>query len=316
MRHVHSLSEAKLSGRSLVTIGAFDGVHRGHQYLVNQLIESAFRQDAVPIVLTFYPHPSMVTRGFQTGFYLSDPGHKAHLLGELGVEVVITHPFNEVIRHIRARDFISELVDNLNPTALWVGEDFAMGYQREGNVAFLRQVGSAYGFKVQVVDFVTDNEGNRYSSSRIREAVKEGNVILAADLLGRYYSVSGKVVKGAQRGRTIGIPTANIDVPGEMAVPGQGVYAAYACIDKRVLLSVVNIGLRPTFNRTELQPTVEVHILDFEGDLYGQMVSVAFVTKLRDEMKFDDVKDLVNQIHADIAQAREISIVNPAPEHC
>lgn len=316
MRHVHSLSEAKLSGRSLVTIGAFDGVHRGHQYLVNQLIDSAYRQDAVPIVLTFYPHPSMVTRGFQPGFYLSLPDHKASLLGELGVEIVITHPFTDAIRHIRARDFIGELVDNLNPNALWVGEDFAMGYQREGNVEYLRQVGPSHGFRVQVVDFVTDNEGNRYSSSRIREAVKIGNVILAADLLGRYYSVSGMVVKGAQRGRTIGIPTANIDVPVEVALPGQGVYAAYACVGERVLLAVVNIGLRPTFNSEELHPTVEAHILDFDEDLYGQTVSLAFVTKLRDEMKFDGVESLVTQIHADIAHARDIASVKSAPRRC
>lgn len=304
MRHIHSLSDANLNKPSVVTIGAFDGVHRGHQYLIGKLIGHARATGYVPTVLTFYPHPRMVLQGPEPGFYLTLPDDKARLLGYLGVELVITHPFNDEVRQVRAADFVDRLIRHLNMRALWVGEDFALGYQREGTVAFLRQQGTERGFAVEVVDLM-DAGDERVSSSRVRAALAQGDTAEAARLLGRPYFISGTVVEGARRGRTIGIPTANLAVPEELAIPARGVYAARVPVDGHNTAAVVNIGMRPTFEGNSAL-TVEAHLLDFSGDLYGRELEVHFVERLRDEQKFNGVEALLVQIERDIAVAREM----------
>jgi riboflavin kinase / FMN adenylyltransferase len=304
MRHVNSLEEANLLQPSVLTIGAFDGVHRGHQLLISEATEFARENHLVPVVLTFFPHPEMVLRGPKPGFYLTLPDQKAELLGNLGVELVVTHPFNDEVRHMRAAEFVNRLLRYLNMKALWVGADFAMGYQREGNIDFLRSKAQGHSFSLRVIDLM-DAGGERVSSSRIREELVQGHVEEAARLLGRPYGLSGTVVEGAKRGRTIGIPTANLSVPDEQAAPARGVYAAWVIVNNSRHPAVVNIGMRPTFDGSGVQ-VVEAHLLDFTGDIYDQTLTLEFTARLRDEMKFAGVDALLAQIQHDIASARTL----------
>lgn len=304
MRHIRSLQAANLDRPAAVTIGAFDGVHRGHQSLISQFVESAASSGLTPVVLTFHPLPRLVIGGFEPGFYLTLPDDRAALLGELGVELVITHPFNDEVRHIRAAAFVDSLRESLDMRALWVGADFAMGYQREGNVSFLQAEGAQKGFEVRVVDLM-DAGDERVSSSRVRAALAAGDVEEADRLLGRPHFVRGEVVFGDRRGSTIGIPTANLAIPVEMAIPARGVYAGWAGVEEALHPAVVNIGLRPTFDGAAAS-TVEAHLLDFSADLYGQKLTLHFTARLRDEQKFSGVEALVRQIEADIRQAREL----------
>ncbi|MBN1313761.1 MAG: bifunctional riboflavin kinase/FAD synthetase [Anaerolineae bacterium] len=304
MRHIHSLEQADLSRPSVVTIGMFDGVHRGHQYLINQLLDQAHANHQVPVVLTFFPHPRMVIGGNQPHYYLTLPQTKAQLLGEMGIELVITHPFDDTVRHIRAAAFIESLVEYLNMRSLWVGKNFTLGYQREGNIDFLQTEAKRQDFDLQVIDMM-DTGGERISSSRIRDALQVGDVTEAARLLGRIYRVPGQVIKGVGRGHTLGFPTANLTVPDEQAIPARGVYACWTLFGQAKIPTVTNIGLRPTFDGTNTQ-TIEAHLLDFSGELYGHSIELDFVARLRAEQKFSGPQALIDQIQRDIDQARTI----------
>jgi riboflavin kinase/FMN adenylyltransferase len=256
-------------------------------------------------VLTFYPHPAAVLHGQSEGAYLTLPQQKAEILISLGVELVVVHPFDDEVRHVRAADFVDSLLSNLNMVELWVGEDFALGYQREGNVPFLQAQAAAKGFTLRVVDFYADVAGERVSSTSVRRALATGDVDVAARLMGRTYRLMGTVVAGAKRGRTIGIPTANLLPPMELAVPQRGVYAAWVSVAGGSHQAVVNIGLRPTFDGPP-GLMIEAHLLDYSGDLYDQQIGIDFVKRLRDERRFEGVAQLVEQIHSDIAQARRL----------
>lgn len=304
MRHVYSLEQAAISQPSVVTIGVFDGVHRGHQSLIGQLVDRGHASRQVPVVLTFYPYPEMVLRGYRPRFYLTLPDAKARLMGALGVELVITHPFDDSVRHIRAAAFVDSLLARLQMASLWVGADFAMGYQREGNVDFLRGEAQRRGFELRVVDLM-DAGGERVSSTRVRDALQVGDVVEAARLLGRPFCIAGRVAQGAGRGRTIGFPTANLDIPEDQAIPARGVYACRAVVGQVHIPAVTNIGLRPTFDGNGIL-TVETHLLDFSRDLYGQTIELEFVAHLRAEQKFSGPEGLIHQIHHDITQARAI----------
>jgi len=304
MRHVSSLEEASPTRPSALAIGVFDGVHQGHQELIAKLVQYAHDQALTPVVLTFYPNPIEIIKGPQPNFYLTPPGYKAQLLSDLGVEVVITYPFNEDARQIRAAAFLDLLVDNLDVKALWVGRDFAMGYQREGNLKFLQEQATQRGYTVHVIEDVADFEG-RISSSKIRQMLAEGNVNEAANLLGRCYRLSGLVLEGDKRGRTIGFPTANLDLSSSVVIPANGVYAAWALVDGHNIPSAVNIGVRPTLTDSNTS-TVEAHLIDYSGDLYGKTIALEFVARLRDEQKFNGLEELVAQISADVDKAREI----------
>ena len=305
VQHIRTLEAAQLSRPSLVTIGVFDGVHRGHQHLIRQMVSYAQSHDLLAVALTFYPYPAMVIGGFRPGYYLTLPDIKAKYLGELGIDLVVTHPFDDQVRHIRAASFVDSLIAHLNMQALWVGEDFALGYQREGNVAFLQEQAKLRGFELRVVDMM-DAGGERISSTRIREELQKGDVKEAARLLGRLYWLSGTVIEGAKRGRTIGIPTANLSISEEQAVPARGVYAAFAHVDQKPWPAVVNIGYRPTFDGQRSRTVVEAHLLDFAADLYGQELGLEFVARLRDEQTFDGVAALLAQIQRDIVLARKL----------
>lgn len=299
--HIHNLLEAQLTRSSLVTIGVFDGVHRGHQYLIQRLVADAHRNERLAVVLTFFPHPDVVLHGQDGRYYLTTPDQKASLLLALGVDYVITHPFDDGLRQMRAAVFVDELLNRLKMKALAVGADFAMGYQREGDADFLRGQGAAKGFDVQVVDLVT-NDSETISSTAIRGALEAGDVALARKWLGRSYAVSGSIVKGEQRGRQIGFPTANVAVWEQQVIPANGVYASWVTVQGERYMAATNVGVRPTFDGQLV--TVEPHILDFERGIYGESLTVTFEKRLRDEMKFDGLDALIAQIGADVDSSR------------
>lgn len=306
MQHVNSLEHVQPDRPAVVTVGVFDGVHLGHQALIKRLVAEAHGSNRAAAVLTFFPHPDVVLRGISGRYYLTTAEEKATLLGELGVDVVVTHPFNDETRQIRAADFVDRLLNHLKMSSLWATADFAMGYKREGNLQFLTAQGQEKGFSVETIELVhRDGNGAKISSSEIRTALTEtGNVQQAAEWLGRSYSVQGKVVQGNQRGRTIGFPTANLDIWEQKVVPAFGVYACRATIEGQTFNAVTNIGNRPTFDGMNM--TVEAHLLDFDADVYGQEMTLAFVQRLRGEQKFDGIDALVAQITKDRDTAREI----------
>ena len=303
MRLIRNLEDAQLTEESVVTIGSFDGVHRGHQSLIAGVREAALKANRAAVVMTFFPHPSVVL-GRAQPFYLTSPEEKLVQINQAGVDLLIEWPFTPETARIRAAEFVDQLVTHLHMRELWIGHDFALGYQREGNAEFLARLGETRGFTVQSVEPIT-NDGEVISSSAIRTALKQDDVAHAARLLGRPFRLSGRVVPGDGRGRTIGIPTANLDVWAEHAVPANGVYACRAWVGHLPHAAAVNIGIRPTVtDRT--QRTIEAHLLDFDKDLYGINVTLDFVEFLRGEQKFNGVPELVAQINRDVARTREI----------
>ena len=288
-----------------MTIGAFDGVHRGHQALIGQMVAEAHANGRAAVVLTFFPHPSVVLRGRRPSFYLSSPEEKAEYLSALGVDATVTHPFNLAVSEITATEFVNRLVRYARLEELWCGSDFALGHNREGTVEFLEAAGKTRGFGVRVMPPVLI-DGEVISSTRIRQTLRDGAVEQAARYLGRPFRLGGQVVEGAKRGRQLGIPTANLAISEERATPAVGVYACRASAPDWQGQAVVNIGFRPTFEGAEARPTVEAHLLDFSGDLYGKTVSLDFIARLRPEIKFPGIDSLLAQIQRDILQARSI----------
>lgn len=304
MQHWYSLESPQLDRPSIVTIGAFDGVHLGHQALIQRLVTNAHTQNYAAIVLTFFPHPDVVLQSLSERHYLTHPEKRAALLGELGVDVVITHPFNEETRQMRAAAFVDQLLRHLQMRALWATADFAMGYQREGNISFLREQGTHKGFRVETIELLTNDSGARVSSSVIRRALTEGNVTQARHYLGRPYQLEGEVVHGEKRGRQIGFPTANVRVWEMQVLPANGVYACLAHLGDETFFAVTNVGNRPTFNGLSI--TVEAHLLDFNRDIYAQTLRLDFMERLRGEMKFNGIDNLIAQIQQDVEQGRQL----------
>jgi riboflavin kinase / FMN adenylyltransferase len=304
MKHIHGFPK-KLLKKSWVTIGSFDGVHLGHQHILRNLTANANNNNALAVVVTFYPHPMVVLRGPRESFYLSTINEKAKLLGETGVDYVMTHPFDQEISKYSAETFVKKLKDHLNMEQLWIGYDFSLGHNREGNFKKLTELGKKFNYKVVENYPITDNE-EIISSTLIRKYLGKGNIARVEKLLGRTYTLKGKVVLGDQRGRTIGVPTANISIPDEIAVPKAGVYACIASINGKSYQSVTNIGVRPTFEKDPVPPRVEVHLLDFKGDIYGETLQISLIEFLRPEIKFDGIESLVSQINKDILKGKGI----------
>ena len=302
MKHYRSLAEISLNACWL-TIGSFDGVHRGHQAIISQLVRAARTAGEPAVVLTFFPHPAMVLRNRQDPLYLSTPEERAELLGALGVDVVITYPFTLQVASQTALEFMSEISRRIHPRHLLVGYDFALGRGREGNVARLQAIGTELGYTLDVISQI-ELEGEIVSSSQIRAALADGNVLKASRLLGRAYQVSGEVVHGDGRGRLLGIPTANLELWPFRVIPKAGVYACQAQIDGQTWKAVVNIGVRPTFDKQSTVQHIEAHVLDLDEDLYGRQMQLAFIERLRDEQRFPSVEALVEQIRQDIQHAR------------
>ena len=304
MTHIHGLNAITLDRPALVTIGVFDGVHRGHQHLIRQLVQTAHAADRLAVALTLFPHPDLVLSGLSGRYYLMTPDQKADQLSALGVDVVVTQPFDDTTRHLHAADFVDALLTHLHMAELWITADFALGYQREGDFNFLQAQGAAKGFRVHELTLLDGDDSSKISSTAIRAALNNGQVEQAAALLGHHYTVSGLVVQGDKRGRTIGFPTANVDPWAEQVIPANGVYACVVTLDGERFLAVTNIGQRPTFNGEGIR--IEAHLLDFDRDIYGQMLTVEFIARLRGEQKFATIDALIAQIGADREQARQL----------
>lgn len=304
MHHYWSLQAVHLQS-SWLTIGSFDGVHRGHQQIILKMTNGAHTAGAPSVVLAFFPHPAVVLRKRQDLYYLTTPEERAEILEGLGVDVVITYPFNQEVANMGARQFLLELKAHLSPSQLWVGYDFALGRGREGDVPTLRKLGKELGFRLHVVRPV--QAASQYvSSSLIRQKLAEGEVNTVTHLLGRPYRIDGVVIHGDGRGHALGIPTANLEVWPERALPKAGVYACKATIGGESWGALTNVGVRPTFEAQPVSPRVEAHLLDFDRDLYGQSIRLGFITRLRDEQRFPNVQALVAQIQQDIVRGREI----------
>jgi len=302
MQHLLSLDGVFLECAWL-TIGSFDGVHLGHQAIVRELVAGAKQESASSALLTFHPHPAVVLNKRKAANYLTSPEERANLVGELGVDVVVTHPFNKDVASMSARQFIEYLKAHLGFTRMVVGVNFGLGRDREGDIPTLRRLGEELGYSIKTIDPVLNGD-EIVSSSRIRARLVEGDVQSSGRLLGRPFRMSGVIVHGDARGKTIGVPTANLDVWPERAFPKSGVYACRAFSDSTYWNAVTNVGVRPTFETHVTTPQVEAHLLDFEGDLYGRYVALDFIQYLREEHKFPNVNALIDQIHQDITQAR------------
>jgi riboflavin kinase/FMN adenylyltransferase len=306
MEVIDDLSSANPNKDTIITIGAFDGVHWGHQHLIQQMVEEARQTQRLAGLITFHPHPRAVLCPHNPTRCLSTPGEKAALLETLGLDILVILPFDQDMAQTPARDFIARVRRHLHIAELWVGKDFALGRRREGGVEALQAMGQELGFTVRVVEPLTW-QGEIISSSRIRSLLLKGEVRQATQLLGRYPSLAGEVMRGSQRGHCLGFPTANLEVRQERVVPADGIYAVYARLGEERHLGVVNVGVRPSFEIGS-QRVVEVHILDFKGDIYGCDLVVEFVERLRDERRFADVEELKAQIERDITQAWHILV--------
>lgn len=297
------LAQAPVEGGGYVTIGVFDGVHRGHQHLITAMVEAAHTAGSTAIAVTFDPHPATVL-GRKPPPLLTTPTERADLLAALGLDVLVILPFTPALARTSAADFVAALVQHLRLAELWGGPDFALGYRREGDIPCLQRLSARWSFAMRVVEPLMW-EGALVNSSRVRAALKAGDLPQATGCLGRPYRLTGTVVHGRGAGRTMGIPTANITPPPERLIPAGGIYACLAHTERLgTHPAVINVGTRPTFAGHTL--VVEAHLLDFDADLYGQTLALDFIARLRDERAFPSVEALVEQIHRDIAQARDV----------
>ena len=304
MRIDDELSSPGIDRTSLITVGVFDGVHRGHRHLISRLIEEASDRGCLSGVVTFRTHPAELLDPAFRPQYLTSLSERVRLLRELGVDFVAPITFDHDLATLRARDFVSLLQRHLKTAGIVAGPDFAMGHRREGNVKTLKNMGKGMDFSVTVVQLLSDS-GGAVRSTTIRELLAAGDVSAVNGLLGRRFVLEGTVVRGAGRGGPLGIPTANLGFPEGMAVPGDGIYAAWAHVaDGGRRMAATSIGTRPTFDAGER--SVEAFLLDFDGDLYGREVRLEFVERLRDEEKYDSVEALLEQIDLDVARTREI----------
>jgi riboflavin kinase/FMN adenylyltransferase len=288
----------------VLTIGNFDGVHRGHLALFDKVKERARNIDGQSALMTFEPHPLKVMMPENSPPLITPTHQKLKLIEDAGVDVVFCITFNKEFAAISAQEFIHTLlVDKIGIKELVVGYDYAFGYRRQGNIALLREMGNRLGFEVHVVEPVRLNH-TLVSSTSIRELVQEGNLSEAKELLGRDYQICGKVVKGKNRGaRLLGFPTANLELVDEL-IPKRGVYAVRVTADDRTYNGLTNIGYNPTFGEGSF--SVETHLLDFSGDLFGKTMKVNFIARIRDEKTFRTPKDLGDQIARDVRKATEL----------
>jgi riboflavin kinase/FMN adenylyltransferase len=292
--------------RSVVTIGVFDGVHRGHQAIIGAAVDRAKAQAVPSVVLTFDPHPSEVVRPGSHPPVLTSPRYKAALVEELGADVLCVLEFTPEFSRLTPAEFAHVvLVEHLHASAVVVGANFRFGHKAAGDVAELARLGERFGFAAAGVPLVRDGD-TTISSTYVRGCVDAGDVAAAARALGREHRVEGVVVRGDARGRTLGYPTANLRTPPHAAVPADGVYAAWLVRGGERLPAAVSVGTNPTFEGRERR--VEAYVLDFDGDLYGAEVALDFVASLRaaDTMTFDSVDALVTQIARDVANTREL----------
>ncbi|MCK8680396.1 MULTISPECIES: bifunctional riboflavin kinase/FAD synthetase [Streptomyces] len=310
MQRWHGLEDIPQDwGRSVVTIGSYDGVHRGHQLIIGRAVERA-RQLGVPaVVVTFEPHPSEVVRPGSHPPLLAPHHRRAELMAGLGVDAVLVLPFTAEFSQLSPADFVVKvLVDKLHARAVIEGPNFRFGHRAAGNVDFLTELGSTYDYEVEVVDLFVTGEaggGKPFSSTLTRRLVAEGDVAGAAEILGRPHRVEGTVVRGAQRGRELGYPTANVDTLPHTAVPADGVYAGWLLADGERMPAAISVGTNPQFDGKER--TVEAYAIDRIGlDLYGQHVGIDFLAYVRGQLKFSSIEELLEAMAVDVQRCREL----------
>lgn len=306
MKIIHAANELKSNGKKIcLAIGVFDGVHLGHQQIIRQTVADARQQDAVALVLTFDRHPNTVVAPDRVPPLIYSLPQKLRAIESLGPEALLLIHFDEPFSRQTGEVFIRGLARELGQIqGICVGGNFNFGYKRSGNVTLLKRLGEELKFTVHGMAAVS-LDGQPVSSTRIRETIRAGDLDAASQMLGRAYSLAGIVIRGDQLGHKLGFPTANIDAA-VLVLPPKGVYAAHASVQGRTHRAVLNIGLRPTVSQPTPQPRIEVHLLDFSGELYGQEMEVTFTSKLRDEKKFGSLDELKVQITRDIAEARKI----------
>jgi riboflavin kinase/FMN adenylyltransferase len=312
MQLIDDLFRTQLTTDTVLTVGAFDGLHRGHQVLIQHVLARARETGRLAGLVTFHPHPAHVLadKASQPLPLLTSPGEKLVLLEQMGLDFMVLVRFDGQLAAAPARTFMGWLARHLRMRELWVGEDFALGQHREGDVPVLKDLGQELGFAVQVIKPITVNPGRGsdggepISSSRIRSLLTDGDVRNATHLLGRYPSLWGEVVHGAKRGQNLGFPTANLQVRSERAVPANGVYAVFAWLGPERLAGVANIGVRPSFDNGAR--TIEAHLFDFNRDIYGCELVVEFVQRLRPELRFASLDALIAQMQADCDAAQRL----------
>jgi len=300
--------EKELAGLSpnkdtLLTIGVFDGVHLGHKYLISRLKEDARQQNLLSGVVTFRQHPQQVLSPRAKPPFLTDLTEKTDLLKNEGVETIIVLSFTHKLAQLRARQFLSLIKKYLRMRGLVIGPDFVLGRNREGNADTLRIIGQDMNFNVTVIPPIMIN-GEVVSSTAIRKALADGDMKKVHNLVGRPFSLHGRVIPGAGRGADLGFPTANLNVDPKQALPADGIYATRVYISSQAYQSMTNIGKRPTFGGSK--HLVEVYILDYHGNLYNHELKIDFIQRLRDEKRFGTIEELKRQVTEDVKQGRAI----------
>lgn len=290
--------------KSVVALGTFDGVHLGHREVLRRCVSRA-KQESVPsVVFTFHKHPLEVIRPQFAPELLTDLEDKLALIQDAGIENTVIARFDDEMARATPEEFVREsLVDSLRAKWVVVGFNYTFGWKAEGNAKSLKDLGEKYGFGVEVSKPVVV-DGTVVSSTRIRTALAKGDVEAACEMLGRPFSIKGKIVRGHSRGMTLGYPTVNLDVSREITLPQRGVYASYVRVEGRMFKAVTNVGTRPTFQGEAT--TVETHIIGFEGDLYGETLRVLFAKRLRDEIRFESGEALACQISQDVERAKAV----------
>jgi riboflavin kinase/FMN adenylyltransferase len=303
MQQFSGLPAHAITQSSIVTIGVFDGMHHGHQQFLRQLVAHAHAQNALAVVVTFDPHPDSVVHPERASGLLMPPAERIRLMAACGIDAVFSVAFNSDVQAMSAADFMQWVANATNITALWAGWDFALGRGREGTPERLAQIGSHSGFTVHTLPRI-HADTLAPSSTAIRHALQAGEIGNVNSMLGRPFSYHGVVVKGDQRGRTIGFPTANLAIDQRLLLPKYGVYACIATFNGTQYPAVTNIGQRPTFNGVE--PRIEAHLLDVTLDMYDAVMELALVEFIRPEQRFAGFAELVAQIKSDATTARTI----------
>ena len=301
----NSFDQINIDEKLCLTIGNFDGIHKGHREIIKNLIQQTKKSNLKSAILSFTPHPKIYFNK-QKNFMINSQSKKKEILKDLGLDYLIDLNFNDKFTQLSHNEFEDKiLLEKLNSKRILIGKDFQYGNQRKGNIDTLKIFCEKNKIELEEIGLIlNDHNSNKISSSAIRENLKSGKFELANKDLERNFSVAGKVIKGDQRGRTIGIPTANLEYPlNTIAIP-YGVYAVETLIEGNTYFGIVNFGIRPTFNKDK--PIVEAYLFDFDNDIYDKNIEILFHKQIRQEKKFNDIKELLNQINIDIAEAKKI----------
>lgn len=309
MRLVHELAALKRGAPTILTIGAFDGVHRGHQFLIQQVVDRARDLHCQSLVIAFDPRPSVVLRVGES--QLTNGLTKARMITALGIDTLVLLPFTPDLASLSAGQFLASILEHVNLVEMWTGADFAFGYKREGDVGSLERAGLDAGFNVHVVG--REQFGPELiSSSAVRKLVSAGDVAHAAEILGHYPGFDGLVVGGFGRGKELGFPTANVRPPSHQQLPATGIYAGYLGFNGRSLGAAISVGYNVVFGGTAI--VVEAYVLDFTGDLRDTEVRLDFVDRIRPERDFDSVSALVAEMHRDVEKVRHVLTTAAKPK--